>query len=117
MKNSFVFRLFIGCVLLCVCSCKTDSALLCNRPPHNEPTGNISKIAFGSCSSENREQPILNAVAAKRNDVFVYLGDNIYGDTEDMNVLLTKYGKLSCKPEFQNLWQSCKVIATWDDHD
>lgn len=53
----------------------------------------------------------------KQNDLFVYLGDNIYGDTEDMNVLLAKYGKLSCKTEFQNLLNSCKVIATWDDHD
>ncbi len=34
-----------------------------------------------------------------------------------MNLLLTKYGHLSCKSEFQNLLGSCKVIATWDDHD
>lgn len=117
MKNNFAFLLCVVCVLFSVSSCKTDSVFLCNRPTHSEPTGNISKIAFGSCSSENKEQPILNAVAAKQNDMFVYLGDNIYGDTQDMNVLLTKYGKLSCKKEFQNLLQSCKVIATWDDHD
>lgn len=113
MKNKLVFLLSF----LSLGSCKTDSAFLCSRPVHSEPTGNISKIAFGSCASQNKDQPILNAVASKRNDLFVYLGDNIYGDTQDMNVLLTKYGKLSCKKEFQNLLQSCKVIATWDDHD
>lgn len=117
MKPKLVILLSIAYCLLSLPSCKTDSLLLCPRPQHAEPQGNISKIAFGSCSSQNKEQPILNAIAAKQNDLFVYLGDNIYGDTEDMNVLLSKYGKLSCKTEFQNLLNSCKVIATWDDHD
>lgn len=117
MKTKFVFLLSVVYCLSSLPSCNTDSVLLCPRPQHSEPQGNISKIAFGSCSSQNKEQPILNTIAAKRNDLFVYLGDNIYGDTEDMNVLLAKYGKLSCKPEFQNLLNSCKVIATWDDHD
>ncbi len=117
MKTKLTFLLSIGYGLSSLTSCKTDSVLLCNRPQHVEPQGNISKIAFGSCSSQNKEQPILNAAAEKKNDLFVYLGDNIYGDTEDMNVLLAKYGKLSCKAEFQNLLNSCKVIATWDDHD
>ncbi len=117
MKMKLVVLLSIVCGLSSLSSCKTDSVILCNRPQHTEPQGNISKIAFGSCASQNKEQPILNAIAAKKNDLFVYLGDNIYGDTQDMNVLLTKYGKLSCKPEFQNLLNSCKVIATWDDHD
>ena len=116
MKNIFCQLLIANCLLICS-ACKTDSVVLCNRPLHSEPTGNISKIAFGSCASQDKSQPILNAVAAKQNDLFVYLGDNIYGDTEDMNVLLAKYGKLSCKKEFQNLLNSCKVIATWDDHD
>ncbi len=116
MKNLFCRLLIVSCLYVFT-GCKTDAVVLCHRPLHAEPTGNVSKIAFGSCASENKEQPILNAVVAKQNDVFVYLGDNIYGDTEDMNVLLTKYGKLSCKKEFQNLLQSCRVIATWDDHD
>ena len=116
MKNIFCLLLFANCLFI-FSSCKTDSLIICARPNHSEPTGNISKIAFGSCASQDKEQPILNAVAAKQNDLFVYLGDNIYGDTKEMNVLWAKYGKLSCKPEFQNLLQSTKVIATWDDHD
>ena len=98
-------------------SCKTDPVFSCPLPLPAEPSGNITTIAFGSCSSQKKDQPILYSVAAKHPDLFVYLGDNIYGDTENMKELKNKYGQLSCKPEFQHLWQSCRVLATWDDHD
>ena len=77
----------------------------------------ISKIAFGSCAEETRPQPILDLVVKHKPDIFVYLGDNIYGDTEDMKVLKTKYDSLGAKPEFQRLKKNVKVFATWDDHD
>ena len=46
-----------------------------------------SRIAFGSCADHEQPQPILRDVVARQPDVFIYLGDNIYGDTEDMEVL------------------------------
>ena len=77
----------------------------------------ISKIAFGSCSKEDKNQPILNTVLSKNPDLFIYLGDNIYGDTRDMYILKSKYEMLNSKIEFQNLRRECMVLATWDDHD
>lgn len=77
----------------------------------------VTTIAFGSCSHENKPQPILNTIAQLKPDVFVYLGDNIYGDTKDMKKLEEKYYKLGAKPEFQQLKKSTQVLATWDDHD
>ena len=44
-------------------------------------------IAFGSCVHQDRPQPIWSAVLADDPDVFVFLGDNIYGDSEDPQVL------------------------------
>ena len=76
-----------------------------------------SKIAFGSCSNQNKPQPILNTVVSQKPDLFIYLGDNIYGDTKDMNVLTQKYKQLSNKKEFQNLRANTAVLSTWDDHD
>ena len=78
---------------------------------------NISKIAFGSCSKADKNQPILETVLEKNPELFIYLGDNIYGDTEDMELLQAKYDKLGSKQEFQNLRSNCMVLATWDDHD
>ncbi|HET9431229.1 MAG TPA: alkaline phosphatase D family protein, partial [Chitinophagaceae bacterium] len=82
----------------------------------NNP-GLVSKIAFGSCAEETARQPILDLVVQHRPDLFVYLGDNIYGDTKDMNILRAKYDSLAAKPEFQRLRQNTRVLATWDDHD
>ena len=77
----------------------------------------ISKIAFGSCAEETARQPILDLVVNHKPDLFVYLGDNIYGDTKDMNILKAKYDSLAAKPEFQRLKKNVPIIATWDDHD
>lgn len=77
----------------------------------------ISKIAFGSCAHQDKPQPILDSVTVRRPDVFVWLGDNIYGDTKDMQVLKNKYAQLAAKPEFQRLKKATRLLATWDDHD
>ena len=75
------------------------------------------KIAFGSCSHQNKKQPILETVVKQSPDLFIYLGDNIYGDTKDMKVLQKKYGLLAAKKEFQSLRANTCVLSVWDDHD
>lgn len=82
-----------------------------------QPEPLISKIAFGSCASERQPQPILDLVVQHKPDVFIYLGDNVYGDTYDMKILQSKYDSLAAKEEFKRLKQSVKILATWDDHD
>lgn len=82
-----------------------------------KPQGLISRIAFGSCAEETAPQPILDLVVKHRPELFVYLGDNIYGDTKEMKVLKAKYDSLAAKPEFQRLKKNVPIIATWDDHD
>ena len=77
-----------------------------------------SKIAFGSCGTQEKPMPILYEITKFNPDVFVYLGDNIYGDTHDMKVLEAKYNKLGSKDEFKHLKSKVPLIyATWDDHD
>jgi alkaline phosphatase D len=75
------------------------------------------RIAFGSCSEEDKPQPVLGRVLARDPDLFIYLGDNIYGDTRSMDTLRAKYARLEAKPEFQALRSGTTVLATWDDHD
>ena len=75
------------------------------------------RIAFGSCADQDKSQPLLDVARKLSPDAFVYLGDNIYGDTENMDVLRAKYEKLGNKPEFQALQEATTIYATWDDHD
>lgn len=97
MKNVLILALiFIGC-----------------KAPHPQTT----KVAFGSCGHENEPQPILSLAADTKPDMFIYLGDNIYGDTDNMDTLQAKYNRLAAKPEFQKLKASTEMLAIWDDHD
>jgi alkaline phosphatase D len=75
------------------------------------------RIAFGSCAKQDKPQPIWNAVLASDPDLFIFLGDNIYGDTRDMAVLRRKYAELAAQPGFVRLTERTPILATWDDHD
>lgn len=77
----------------------------------------VSQIAFGSCNSENDAQEIWYSIMKEDPQLFIFLGDNIYGDTKDMNVLQAKYNQLGNKPGYKALKQKTDVLATWDDHD
>jgi alkaline phosphatase D len=74
-------------------------------------------IAFGSCSHQDKPQPIWQSVVAEKPDMFIFLGDNIYGDSSDMGVLAAKYAKLNAIHGFQEIRSNTQVVATWDDHD
>ncbi|MEX0299254.1 MAG: alkaline phosphatase D family protein [Kordiimonas sp.] len=77
----------------------------------------LSRVLFGSCAHQDKPQPIWQPINELNPDLFIFLGDNIYGDTRDMALLAEKYKKLSLKPGFQELRSKTPVIATWDDHD
>ncbi len=77
----------------------------------------LSRIAFGSCAKQDKPQPIWDAVVEMKPQLFIFLGDNIYGDTEDMALLKSKWGQLDAQPGYEKLKQTCRVIGTWDDHD
>lgn len=77
----------------------------------------LQRIAFGSCSHQDKPQPIWTEVLASDPDLFIFLGDNIYGDSDDPQVLAEKYDRLAAKPGIKALRESTDIIATWDDHD
>lgn len=77
----------------------------------------LSRIAFGSCAKQDKPQPIWDAVVDLKPQRFVFLGDNIYADTEDMDVMRAKYALLEKQPGYQQLKKLCPILATWDDHD
>ncbi|UJH68545.1 alkaline phosphatase D family protein [Allomuricauda sp. SCSIO 65647] len=76
-----------------------------------------TKIAFGSCGHEDHPLPIFNTVTEHSPDMFIFLGDNIYGDTKEMDTLRAKYQLLGAKPSYKNLKSQVPILATWDDHD
>lgn len=92
-------------------------SLFCSAALGDSRADSSFSIAFGSCGRENHPLPIFDHVVKHHPDVFVFLGDNIYGDTDDMVVLKQKYQQLGDKPTYQNLKRNTEILATWDDHD
>ena len=96
--------------LLVSCSTKKDAV-------NNAPSTAIDKIAFESCGDQRYPQPVLEQVVRKDPDIFIYLGDNIYSDTYNMDTLRANYKLLEAKPEFKKLKAKMPLYAVWDDHD
>ncbi|MFN3801754.1 alkaline phosphatase D family protein [Belliella pelovolcani] len=77
----------------------------------------IKSIAFGSCNKHDLPQPMWKPILADQPDVFVWLGDNVYGDTHDMKLLESKYKAQNAITKYQELKSKTKIIGVWDDHD
>lgn len=89
-------------------------------------------VALGSCAYINEpaydrpgkpygdEYDIFNAIADKRPDLMLWLGDNIYlrePDWGSRTGYLHRYTHTRSTPELQRLLRSTQHAAIWDDHD
>ncbi|KAE9596249.1 hypothetical protein Lal_00048655 [Lupinus albus] len=107
----------------------------------NTHTNKVSRIAFGSCSNQSAPQPIWDAVIDFHPQIFIWLGDNIYGDIKRPFKLFgrertigpwknaprfipsseeemeAKYRNAKSNPGYAQLKENSEVIGTWDDHD
>ncbi|KAB2634034.1 hypothetical protein D8674_043041 [Pyrus ussuriensis x Pyrus communis] len=101
----------------------------------------VTRIGFGSCANQGAPQPIWNAIIDFDPQVFIWLGDNIYGDIRrpfkifgkertigpwrnsprfipsSEQEMKSRYGKAKSNPGYSRLRKNTKVIGTWDDHD
>ncbi|MCG8600823.1 MAG: alkaline phosphatase family protein [Verrucomicrobiales bacterium] len=77
----------------------------------------LTRILFGSCIKQENPIPILETVLSRKPELFLFLGDNVYADTDDMNEMRKKYAKLGNVPAFQKLREVSQIMAVWDDHD
>ncbi|XP_057975630.1 uncharacterized protein LOC131162989 isoform X1 [Malania oleifera] len=101
----------------------------------------VSRIAFGSCSNQSAPQPIWNAIIKFEPQIFIWMGDNIYGDIRHpfrfigkertigpwKNVprfipsseqeMQSRYEKAKASNGYSRLRENTMVIGTWDDHD
>ncbi len=77
----------------------------------------LSVIAFGSCNNQDEPQPMWEYIVSHNPDLWIWLGDNIYADTEDMDVMKQMYDKQLAHKGYQSLLEAAPVVGMWDDHD
>jgi len=89
-------------------------------------------FATGSCNYINEERfdrpgrafgsdsEIFNAIADKKPNLMLWLGDNTYLREPDWNTwkgIVHRYNHTRSHPKMQRLLASCNNYAIWDDHD
>jgi alkaline phosphatase D len=79
----------------------------------------LTRIAFGSCSHQQKPQPIWDAVLAYQPELFLFTGDNVYGDVTSaaMTELREAYAAAAKVAGIAAVRAQVPVLATWDDHD
>ena len=84
--------------------------------PHeiSEP---VSRIGIGSCNAQERPQPHWGLLTDSRVELWVWLGDNVYADTEDMMEMKSTYEMQFNRTDYARFRAAVPIIGTWDDHD
>lgn len=77
----------------------------------------ITRIACGSCYRPKNDRGIFKTILKEEPNLFLFMGDNIYADTDDMSVLEKKYNELLKQPDYKSFAKKIPILATWDDHD
>ena len=83
-------------------------------PPPDSPSR--LKVAFGSCS-KYQEQPIFGTLTSYDPDIFLFVGDNHYGNTKNLSALRQFYRWAHERALRKEFMRSRSILATWDDHD
>jgi len=115
MKKQF---LFFGLFILFF-GCKTAVPV----PEQTQQTDNLQPswadftIAFGSCNRTDIDNLLWDDVAQTKPNVWIWGGDNIYADTDNMQKLEAMYTVQSRLQSYDSLRNIANIIGTWDDHD
>lgn len=74
-------------------------------------------IAFGSCNKHDLPNLLWDDIEATNPDVWIWGGDIIYADTDDMTELRSVYKAQDEVAGYKSLKSKVPVIGSWDDHD
>jgi alkaline phosphatase D len=77
----------------------------------------LQRIAFGSCNREYKPQPLWKPIRECKPDLWIWLGDIVYGRADRLAELARKYRAEKNHPDYKALRDQCRVIGTWDDND
>jgi len=92
------------------------------QSPVLDGAATLTRIAIGSCNHQWHSQDIWPVIAATNPQVFLAIGDNVYGDVgykgeADLGSFRAAYAQQATDPAFRALVSSVPTFATWDDHD
>ena len=75
------------------------------------------RIGFGSCLKQDKAMPIFDSIKKDNLDLFLMIGDNVYGDSEKEDLDELKLAYKTQKQNFEMMNLDFPFQAIWDDHD
>ena len=87
----------------------------------------LTRILIGSCLDEEKgPSSALMSIANEEADLFLMVGDNVYGDRDgrgyvnnqtDLEELRESFADLAARDDFQKVRANHPMMVSWDDHD
>lgn len=111
MKKTFLIFSFLGFF-----SCKTydtTNLIQSQKPIQND----YFTIAFGSCDNQKIKNELWTAIDYNNPSVWIWAGDNVYSDTENMDFLKSNYEIQKQDDDYLKFIEHKIILGTWDDHD
>ncbi len=89
------------------------------KAPRLDPDTVLTRIGIGSCFNQNRSGALLETALRTNPQLFLFMGDNVYGDTRspDLDELVAAYAAALARPDYRRFRESVPIAAVWDDHD
>ena len=120
--SSRLHPLALGALLLATLAPATragEAFAAASRSPVLGTEAVLERIAFGSCLHQGRDQAILGELLADEPDLALFIGDNVYGDSEEpaLTELREAYALQARSGPLNRIRGTTPVLATWDDHD
>ena len=78
---------------------------------------NITTIGFGSCNDQTLSQKFWQNINSYNPDIFLQIGDNVYGSGDGIYDLAEAYRSLKNNIYYRNFSSNTKILGIWDDHD
>jgi len=110
--------ILIFLALLLFGGCKSANTVTKIEDPNtNEQFQSDFIIAFGSCNRTDKDNLLWDDILATGPDLWIWGGDNIYADTDDVKELRAMYDVQNQKQGYSTLKAKTPIAGTWDDHD
>ena len=75
------------------------------------------KIGLGSCLDQDYPQPIWDSIEKEGLDYFIFLGDNVYGDSPNGSLRKMEQAYQKQNLMLPTFLDDITIFSIWDDHD
>ncbi|MCV6630239.1 MAG: alkaline phosphatase family protein [Flavobacteriaceae bacterium] len=109
--------ILLSAITIALLACTSQQSLTNQKIDTQDKSPAEIVLAFGSCNRTDLPNNLWDDILQDQPDVWIWGGDVIYADTENMNKMQQMYQDQLADPGYANMIKNIPVIGTWDDHD